>query len=89
MPTRKVDTARPTTVPAELGGNGLLWNAEHTCIIAQAETLQQLWQATKERRIDDPIFEKVPLADVRFVGARSSFHTANTSASPCTHKTID
>ncbi len=70
MPTRKVDTVRPSAVPAELGGKWVAWNAEHTCIIAHAETLQQLWQATQERRIDDPIFEKVPLADVRFVGAR-------------------
>jgi carotenoid cleavage dioxygenase-like enzyme len=70
MPTRKVDNVRPSAVPAELGGKWVAWNAEHTCIVAHAETLQQLWQVTQETRLDDPIFEKVPLADVRFVGAR-------------------
>ena len=60
MPTRKADPKRPFAVPAELGGKWVAWNAEHTRIVAQAETLQQLWQAAQEKQIDDPVFEKVP-----------------------------
>jgi|688.fasta_scaffold1755983_2 carotenoid cleavage dioxygenase-like enzyme len=70
MPKRRADQGRPSAVPFELGGKWVAWNAEHTRIVAHAETLQQLWQAAQEKQIDDPIFEKVPRADVRFVGAR-------------------
>ena len=70
MPTRIADPGRPSAVPVEMGGKWIAWNAEHTRIVAQAETLQQLWQAVQEQKIDDPVFEKVPQADVRFVGTR-------------------
>ena len=70
MPTRIADPGRPSAVPVEMGGKWIAWNAEHTRIVAQAETLQQLWQAVQEKKIDDPVFEKVPQADVRFVGTR-------------------
>ena len=70
MPTRRIDQGRPSAVPVELGGKWIAWNAEHTQIVAQAETLQQLWQATQDKQIDDPVFEKVLRADIRFVGAR-------------------
>jgi len=70
MPTRIVDPDRPSAVPVELGGKWVAWNAEHTRIVAQAETLQQLWESTQEKQIIDPVFEKVPRADVRFVGMR-------------------
>ena len=69
MPTRRVDQDHPSAVPAELGGKWVAWNSEHTRIVAHAETLQQLWQAIRETQVDDPVFEKVPRADVRFVGA--------------------
>ncbi len=70
MPTKRVDQGRPTAVPPELGGKWVVWNAEHTCIVAHAETLQQLWQAAQEQQVEDPVFEKIPLSDVRFVGTR-------------------
>jgi hypothetical protein len=70
MPTRKTDQASPSAVPAVMGGKWIAWNAEHTQIVAQAESMYQIWQQVKEKQIDDPIFEKVPFADVRFVGAR-------------------
>ena len=70
MPTRRTDQASTSKVPAELGGKWIAWNAEHTRIVAQAESMHQLWQQAKEKQIEDPIFEKVPFADVRFVGAR-------------------
>lgn len=70
MPTRIADPGRRTAVPVELGGKWVAWNAEHTRIVAQAETLKQLWQAVQKEQIADPVFEKVPRADVRFVGTR-------------------
>lgn len=70
MPTRIVELGHPSAVPAELGGKWVAWNSEHTHIVAHAETLQLLWDAVHEMQINDPVFEKVPLADVRFVGAR-------------------
>lgn len=51
-------------------GKWIAWDAEHTRIVAQAETLKQLWRALQEKQIDDPVFEKVPRANVRFVGTR-------------------
>jgi hypothetical protein len=68
MPTRIADPARPVPVSLEFGGKWVAWNSEHTRIVAHAETLPQLRQAVSEKRIDDPVFEKVPRADVRFVG---------------------
>ena len=70
MPTRIADARLQKAVPVEFAGKWVAWNAEHTRIIAHAETLQQLWQAVREEEIDDPVFEKVPRADVRFAGMR-------------------
>ena len=70
MPTRIANPCREMAVPVELAGKWVAWNADHTCVVAHAETLQQLWQAVREEKIDDPVFEKVPQADVRFVGMR-------------------
>ncbi len=70
MPTRIADPTRPSVVPVEFGGKWVAWNAEHTRIVAHAETLQQLWLVVQEKQIDDPVFEKVPRANVRFVGTR-------------------
>jgi hypothetical protein len=38
--------------------------------MAYAESLPTLRQVVREQRLDDPIFEKVPRADVRFIGLR-------------------
>jgi len=70
MPTRIADHRLLKAVPVQFAGKWVAWNAEHTRIIAHAETLQQLWQAVRDEQIDDPVFEKVPRADVRFVGTR-------------------
>lgn len=70
MPTRIADWGRLSAAPIELAGKWVAWNAEHTRVVADAETLPQLWQAVREAKIEDPIFEKVPRADVRFVGMR-------------------
>ncbi len=39
-------------------------------IVAAADTLPELCEEVERRRIDDPIFERVPPADARFIGSR-------------------
>lgn len=68
MPTRIAKAPSPNAVPVEFAGKWVAWNAEHKRIVAHAESLQQLWQLVRDERIDNPVFEKVPKADVRFVG---------------------
>lgn len=68
MPTRIADPRQLKAVPVEFAGKWVAWNAEHTRVVAHAETLQQLWQLVRDKQINDPVFEKVPRADVRFVG---------------------
>lgn len=70
MPTRPTDARDQKAVPVEFSGKWVVWNAEHTHIVAHAETLQELWQLASEKQIEDPVFEKVPHADVSFVGMR-------------------
>jgi hypothetical protein len=70
MPRRIADLSCPTAVPVELAGKWVAWNADHTRVVAHAETLQQLWQVVREMQVVDPVLEKVPRADVRFVGVR-------------------
>lgn len=70
MPTRVADARFPKAVAIEFAGKWVAWNAEHTHVVAHAESLQELWQAIREADIADPVFEKVPRADVRFVGTR-------------------
>jgi hypothetical protein len=53
-----------SAVPVDLAGKWAARNAEHTRVVAQAETLPQLWEAVLRAKIVDPVFEKVPRADV-------------------------
>jgi hypothetical protein len=70
MPTRIADPGRSSATPREFGGKWVAWNAEHTRVVAHAETLQELWKIVQKGQIEDPVFEKVPRANVRFVGTR-------------------
>lgn len=70
MPKRLANARTFTAVPVEFSGKWVVWNSDHSHIVAHAETLQRLWQVVREANIDDPVFEKVPSADVRFVGSR-------------------
>jgi hypothetical protein len=70
MPRRSADISCPTAVPVELAGKWVAWNADHTRVVAHAQTLPQLWQAVQEMHVNDPVFEKIPRANVRFVGVR-------------------
>ena len=68
MPNRTPQVRPPQAVPAEFAGRWIVWNADHSRIVAHADTLQRLWQLARDQRIDDPVFERVPRTDVRFVG---------------------
>jgi hypothetical protein len=70
MPTRLDDTRMSRAVPVEFAGKWVAWKSDHSRILAHADTLQQLWQIVREEHIQDPVFEKVPRADLRFVGMR-------------------
>ena len=57
-------------VPLEYAGKWIAWNHEHTRIIASGGTVEDVVKAAAAAGETDPIFDKVPRADVRFV----SFH---------------
>jgi hypothetical protein len=68
MPTRESNMPTCKPVPVEFSGQWIAWNADHSEIVAHADSLTLLWQRVREKSVDDPVFEKVPLADVRFAG---------------------
>lgn len=70
MPTRTADPRLLQAASAEYSGKWVAWSADHVRVLAHAETLQQLWQLVRDEQIVDPVFEKVPRVDVRFVVLR-------------------
>ena len=70
MPTKPVDLRGTNPVPIEYAGKWVAWAPDHSQILAHSESIQELWQIARDRRISDPIFEKVPRSDVSFVGTR-------------------
>ena len=55
-------------VPLEYAGKWIAWNHEGTRIVASGRTFQETKDAAAETGETDPVFEKAPKADVRFVG---------------------
>lgn len=70
MPTRIHNDRTISSVLLEFSGMWVAWNSDHTRIVASADSLSSLWQIVRKEQIEDPVIEKVPRADVRFVGAR-------------------
>ena len=70
MNTDRQDCNGRNPVPIEYAGKWVAWNSDHSEIIASAATLQEVWTMTRTKAEADPVFEKVPHADVRFVGTR-------------------
>jgi hypothetical protein len=66
MPTRKIETRLRTAVPLEFTGKWVAWSSDHSHIVADADSLQKLWQTIREKKIDDPVIEKVPRATSLF-----------------------
>jgi len=70
MPTKSVAVKSADAVPAEYSGKWVAWNSNHSRIVAQSASVAELWNIVKKQGIEDPVFEKVPRSDVRFVGMR-------------------
>ena len=70
MPTRPRDTQSVGAVAAEYSGKWVAWNSDHSRIVACGDSITTLWQVVRDQCINDPVFEKVPRSDVRFVGMR-------------------
>jgi hypothetical protein len=61
-------SAESPIVPIEYAGQWIAWNAEGTQIVASGRTIQEVVQAAAAAGEKQPVFAKVPKADVRFVG---------------------
>ncbi len=70
MPTKRMERKTASTVPVEFAGKWVAWSSDHSQILASDQSLQALWKMAKEQDLRDPVFEKVPRADVSFVGMR-------------------
>lgn len=68
MPTKSIDPQGTKSVPVEFAGKWVAWNADHSQIVADSDSLNELWRIVHDREILDPVFEKVFRSDVRFVG---------------------
>ncbi len=70
MPTRPLNPNATKPVPVVFAGQWVAWTSDHSRIVAHCESMQELWRIVNDRQITDPIFEKVPRSNVRFVGRR-------------------
>lgn len=70
MPTKVANPGMQKPVPVELAGKWVAWSSDHSHVVAYSETLPALWKLVEHLHIEDPVFEKVPQADVCFVGIR-------------------
>jgi hypothetical protein len=55
-------------VPLEYAGKWIAWNHERTRIIASGRTVEEVVKAAADAGETDPMFDKAPKANVRFVG---------------------
>ena len=58
----------PRIVPREYAGLWIAWNYEGTRIVASGRTIDEAAEAAAVAGETQPVFVKVPKADVRFVG---------------------
>ena len=70
VPTKPVCSVSPNAVPLKYAGKWVVWNSDHSQIVGSADTVKDVWRIAREGLVIDPIFEKVPRSDVRFVGMR-------------------
>ncbi len=60
----------PPIVPIEFAGKWIAWDCKLTQIVASGRTFEETVKAAEAAGEPNPVFAKVPRADVRFVGAR-------------------
>ncbi|MFO1092337.1 MAG: hypothetical protein U0992_03355 [Planctomycetaceae bacterium] len=70
MPKKPINPGTLLPFPLEYAGKWVAWNSDHTQIVAAGESIQEVWNIVSERRIADPVYERIPRADVRLVGMR-------------------
>jgi len=58
----------PLIVPIEYAGKWIVWNSEGTQIIASGQSFQEAFEAAAATGENEPVFEKCPKANERFVG---------------------
>jgi hypothetical protein len=56
-------------VPKEYAGKWIAWDSQRTKIVASGATFAEAKQAAEDAGEVNPIFAKVPRANVRFLGA--------------------
>jgi hypothetical protein len=61
-------SAESPVVPIEYAGQWIAWNPQGTQIVASGRTIQDAAQAAASAGEMQPVFAKVPKADVRFAG---------------------
>lgn len=61
-------SADSRVVPIDYAGQWIAWNHEGTRIVASGRTLEDAAKAATAAGETQPVFAKVPKADVRFVG---------------------
>ena len=66
--TPRLPTAEPPAVPVDYAGQWIAWNPHGTRIVASGHTLQEAAQAAAAAGETQPVFAKVPKAEVRFAG---------------------
>lgn len=81
MPTRPVEAQAVSAVAAECSGKWVAWTSDHSRIVADGDSISELWRIVHGQRIDDPVFEKVPRSDIRIAGTRRNPRIVSTSAS--------
>jgi hypothetical protein len=63
-----VNRDEPPIVPIEYSGLWIAWDQAQTKIIASGKTFAEVKRAAEKAGECDPLFDKVPRSDVRFVG---------------------
>ena len=59
---------QPPIVPKKYAGQWIAWDHDQTRIIASGRTFAEVLDAARAAGEPDPLLEKVPRSDVRFVG---------------------
>jgi hypothetical protein len=62
--------AEARVVPIEYAGQWIAWNQRGTCIVASGRSLPEVAQAAAAAGEAQPVFAKVPKAEVHFAGLR-------------------
>jgi len=58
------------TVPIEYAGKWIAWDRSMTRIVASGNSLAEVMDAAKKAGESDPVFDKVPPANVHLIGSR-------------------